>query len=140
MTKRLLGTILVVLFGIQFQPLASASTLQLEAPKVFEQSVTHELRLSEERGEIELEVGELFEDDGPASGHSYQQPENRETVTSQTWIKKELLIPNPQARAAHLVVLSDAPVEALINGITLNFQDFSIFRSTASAAWTSIAL
>ncbi len=36
---------------------------------------------------------------------------------SQTWIKKELLIPNPQARAACLAVLSDAPIEALINGI-----------------------
>src|SRR5208283_5095863 len=62
-------------------------------------------------------VGELFEDDGPASGQSYQKPENRETVTSQTWIKKELLIPNPQARAAYLVVLSEDPFEALINGV-----------------------
>ena len=96
---------------------AGASVLRLEAPRIFEQSVTHDLRLSEGRGEIELAVGELFEDDGPASGHSYQKPENRETVTSQTWIKKELLIPNPQARAAYLVVLSDVPVEALINGI-----------------------
>jgi hypothetical protein len=121
MTKRLLGNILLVLFGIQFQPLAGASVLQLEAPKVFEQSVTRDLRLSEERGEIELEVGELFEDDGPASGHSYQKPENRETLTSQTWIKKELLIPNPQARAAYLVVLSGEPFEALINGIPQKF-------------------
>ena len=96
---------------------ASASVLQLEAPRIFEQSITRDLKLSEGQGEIELAVGELFEDDGPASGHSYQKPENRETVTSQTWIKKELLIPNPQAWAAHLVVLSDAPVEALINGI-----------------------
>jgi hypothetical protein len=64
---------------------------------------------------------ELFEDDGPASGHSYQKPENRETLTSQTWIKKELIIPNPQAGAAYLVVLSDAPVEAIINGIAQHF-------------------
>jgi hypothetical protein len=96
MTKRLLGIILAVLFGVQFRLLAGASTVQLEAPKVFEQSVTRDLRLSGDRGGIELEVGELFEDDGPASGHSYQKPENLEIVSSQTWIKKELLIPNPQ--------------------------------------------
>jgi transglutaminase-like putative cysteine protease len=122
------------LFQIQIQPLASAATLQLDAPniseqsvmllldapKLFEQSVTSDLRLSGKGGEIELEVGELFEDDGPASGHSYQQPENLEAVTSQTWIKKELLIANPQAKAAYLVVLSEEPFEALINGIPQN--------------------
>ena len=107
-------------FGVQIGLPSGASTLQLEAPRIFEQSITHDLRLSEGRGEIELAVGELFEDDGPASGHSCQKPENRETVTPQTWIKKELIIPNPQARGAHLLVLSDAPFEALINGIAQN--------------------
>ncbi|MGA2662251.1 MAG: transglutaminase-like domain-containing protein [Verrucomicrobiota bacterium] len=123
MTKRLLAIILAVLCGIRFGPLARASTLQLEAPRLFEQSVTRDLRLSEGRGEIELEVGELFEDDGPASGHSYQKPENQETVTTRTWIKKELLIPNAQARAAYLVVLSEEPFEALINGIAQNLGE-----------------
>jgi len=119
-TKRPLGIILVAVLGIQFEPPAGASTWQLEAPKIFEQCVSHDLGLSAGGGEIELAVGELFEDDGPASGHSYQKPENRETVTNKVWIKKELLIPNPQARAAHLVVLSDVPVEALINGTAPN--------------------
>jgi hypothetical protein len=100
---------------------AGTAVWRLEAPRLFEQSITHDLRLSEGPGEIELAVGELFEDDGPASGQSYQKPENRETVTSQTWIKKELLIPNPRARAAYLVVLSDTPVEALINGAAQHF-------------------
>jgi hypothetical protein len=123
MTKRLLGIILAVLFGIHFGPLARASTLRLEGPRLFDQSVTRDLRLSAERGDIELEVGELFEDDGPASGKSYQKPENQETVTSRTWIKKELLIPNPQARAAYLVVLSEEPFEALINGVLQHFGE-----------------
>jgi hypothetical protein len=116
MTKRRLGIFMAALLGIQFGPPAGASTLQLDAPRVFDQSVTHDLRLSQGGRQIELDVGELFEDDGPASGHSYQKPENEEKVTSQTWIKKELLIPNPQARAAYLVVLSEEPFEALING------------------------
>jgi len=121
MKFRLLRIVLVGVFGIQIGPPASASVLRLEAPRLFERSVTHDLSLSEQSGNIELAVGELFEDDGPASGHSYQKPENRETITSQTWIKKELIIPNPQARAAYLVVLSDAPVEAVINGVAQHF-------------------
>jgi hypothetical protein len=91
-TSRLLRILLLGVFGIQFEQ-AGASVLRLDAPRVFEQSTTHDLRLSEGQGEIELAVGELFQDDGPASGHSYQKPENRETLTTQIWIKKELLIP-----------------------------------------------
>ena len=120
MAKRLLAIILVGAFEIQFKPPAGAATWQLDAPRLFEQSVSQDLGLSQPSGEIELAFGELFEDDGPASGHSYQKPENRETVTNQIWIKKELLIPNPRARTAHLVVLSDVPVEALINGTAVN--------------------
>jgi hypothetical protein len=117
MTKRLLAVALPALFGGSFFPLVRATTLQLEAVKLFEQSAGHHLRFSEKQAQIELESGELFEDDGPASGHSYQKPENRETVTSQVWIKKELIIPNPRAQAAYLVVLSEAPFEAFINGV-----------------------
>jgi hypothetical protein len=120
MTKRLLAMMLVGAIELQIELLAGAATWQLDAPRLFEQSITQDLGLSEPGGAIELAVGELFEDDGPASGHSYQKPENREIVTNQIWIKKELLIPNPSARAAHLVVLSDVPVEALINGTAVN--------------------
>jgi len=121
MTSRLPGIFLAWAFLIQFEPPAGATVARFEAPWVFEKSITRDVRLSESGGEIELAFGELFEDDGPASGHSYQKPENREMLTSRTWIKKELLIPSPQARAAHLVVLSDAPCEALINGIEQRF-------------------
>jgi len=111
------GIILLALVGIGFQPRTNASSLELDASTIFAKSVTRHLRLSEDRRELELEIGELFEDDGPAAGHSYQKPANQEMVAPDTWIKKELLIPNPQARAALLVVLSEEPFEALINGI-----------------------
>jgi hypothetical protein len=117
MDTRILGSILGVVFGTLLQTWAAASILRLDAMNLFERSVTRDLRLTEHGAEIELEVGDLFEDDGPAAGHSYQQPENREKLGPVTWIKKELLIPNPQARAAYLVVLSSEPFEALINGI-----------------------
>ena len=107
---------IIVSLTLAFMSEAGASVLPLDAPKIFEQSVSRDLQLSAHQ-EIELAVGELFEDDGPASGHSYQKPENREQLSSQTWLKKELLIPTPQARAAHLVVLSEELFEALINGI-----------------------
>ncbi|MHB8523685.1 MAG: transglutaminase-like domain-containing protein [Limisphaerales bacterium] len=115
--KQLLGIALGAAFGMGFQPTANGSVLKLDAPTLFEQSVAQYLRLSEDRAGVELEAGELFEDDGPASGHSYQKPANQEVVTRETWIKKELIVPHPEARAAFLVVLSEDPFEAVINGI-----------------------
>lgn len=122
MSSRLCSLIVAPVIAQLFQPLNSAATLQLASQLIFDQSVAHGLRLAT-NGAIELEKGELFEDDGPASGRSYKQPENRETVTPRTWIKKELLIPNPRAEAAHLVVLSEEPFQALINGTSLNLGE-----------------
>ena len=90
--------------------------MKLSASELFDQAVTENLRLADDHGSLELETGELFEDDGPAAGHSYKTPENVEVLTADTWMKKDLIIPNPQARAAFLVVLSDEPFEAVING------------------------
>ena len=112
--KPLIGIVLALLFGTGWPRPASGASLKLDAARLFEESVTQRLQLSEDG--VALEMGELFEDDGPAAGHSYQQPKNQEVVTADTWIKKELVIPNPQARAAFLVVLSEDPFEALING------------------------
>lgn len=115
-TKRLVDLGLVAWFSLPICSPVTASTVQLDAAALFEGAVTHDLRLSKERAAIELDTGELFEDDGPASGHSYKLPDNRETLSSETWIKKELVIPNPKAQAAYLVVLSEEPFEAVING------------------------
>ena len=49
MTKPLLGIILVGVSGIQFEPLAGASVLRLEARRISQQSITHDVRLSEGR-------------------------------------------------------------------------------------------
>ncbi len=98
-----------------------ASTVRWEASQLFDQSVTEQIRLDRDGSALELESGELFEDDGPAAGHSYRKPENRETVTPTVWIKKTLHIPNPQARTAHMVILSGEPTECLINGQVQSF-------------------
>lgn len=116
MMKRWTGVLALMLLDCQCLRLAGA-TLQFDSRALFEQSITKDLRLSADGTQIELESGELFEDDGPASGHSYKEPENREQLTSRVWIKKELEIPSPEAQAGYLVILSPDPVEAMINGM-----------------------
>src|SRR6478609_2501925 len=81
---------------------AAAETMRLDARELFARAVTQNLRLSDDDGAIELERGELFEDDGPAAGYSYKP--NEEKLSATTWIKKVFLIPNPQARKATLLV------------------------------------
>ncbi|MGH7973754.1 MAG: hypothetical protein ACREIC_33980, partial [Limisphaerales bacterium] len=102
---------------------AAAATLKLDGPALFEQAVTRNLCLSKDRSAVQLESGELFEDDGPAAGHSYQKPENVETVNRDTWLRKDLIVSNPQARAAYLVVLSDEPFEVSINDLPQKFTE-----------------
>src|SRR4051794_24182449 len=76
--------------------------LRFDARPLFERSVTRDVRLSADGLAIELEKGELFEDDGPAAGFSYKP--NEERLSDRIWIKKELVIPNPQAGKATLLV------------------------------------
>jgi hypothetical protein len=109
--------LLAVAFGIP----ANAAVLELGARRLFDDSVTQHLRMDRTKSAIEVEAGELFEDDGPAAGHSYQQPKNQEQLGGDTWIKKELVIPNPQARHAFLVILSDDHFETMINGVPQQF-------------------
>ncbi|HVV72826.1 MAG TPA: hypothetical protein VHI52_15235, partial [Verrucomicrobiae bacterium] len=114
--RQLRFALAVAVSGLGLVLSGRAAALKLEAANLFEQAVTEHLCLSEHEAAVELDNGELFEDDGPAAGHSYQVPENVEQVGGNTWLRKELIIPNPQARAAFLVVLSGEPFEAVING------------------------
>ena len=114
---------LAAFFASPLESRAAIAAAKFDAAKLFEQGVTENLRLADDRSAVQLEKGELIEDDGPAAGHSYQQPENIERLSKGTWIKKDLVIPMPQARAAFLVVLSDEPFDALINNIPQKFGD-----------------
>jgi hypothetical protein len=122
-----------MLLGMGFCAPARRAVVELGAPELFQQAVTENLRLAEDREAVELEAGELFEDDGPAAGHSYKTPPNVETVTADTCIKKDLIIPNPQARAAFLVVLSEEPFEAMINDAPQKCGDNLSGRSSSKA-------
>lgn len=106
----------VFLTGIR----ALAGELRLDAKALFAKSVSRDLRLSADGLSIELDEGELIEDDGPAAGYSYKP--NEERIADGIWIKKDLLIPNPQARKATLLVGPGGSSQALINGQEVNLQ------------------
>lgn len=114
---------LTLVLTLDSSPAVIGAVLKFDAAELFEQSVTQDLQLSEKEQAVELATGELFEDDGPAAGHSYRLPANLEVLSKDTWIKKELIIPNPQARAAYLVVLSDAPFAAALNDVRLKLGE-----------------
>ena len=93
---------------------ATADELRLDARTLFEKAVSRHLRLSAAATALELETGELYEDDGPAAGYSYLP--NEEKLSATTWIKKELLIARPQGSKATLLVGSGGAIQAIING------------------------
>lgn len=102
-----------ILLTIFFAP-PQAEVLEWEAPDLFERSTVDRVRLSKDRRAIELEEGELFEDDGPAAGFSYKP--NEEILKDGMAIRKDLLIPDPRARAASLLIGSVDSFRVSING------------------------
>lgn len=93
---------------------AAAETLRLKARDLFARSVSENLRLSEDGASVELERGELLEDDGPAAGFSYKP--NEERLSDTTWIKKDFLIADPRANRAVLLVGAGGRLKGIVNG------------------------
>lgn len=92
----------------------AAEELRLNARTLIDQSVTRNVCLSADRSAIEIERGVLCEDDGPAAGYSYQR--NEERISDRVWIRKELVISNPMAKSATLLVAPGGDLDAIING------------------------
>ena len=97
-----------------------ADDLRLDARAFFERSVTRNVKLNADGSAIELETGELFEDDGPAAGFTYRA--NEETISDRSWIKKELIIPIPAAKKAFLLIGPGGNISARINGRDASLQ------------------
>ncbi len=93
---------------------AKAETVRLDARALYERSTSTNLRIAGDGSAIELDWGELFEDDGPAAGFSYKS--NEEKLSATTWIKKEFILPNPQAKKAALLIGGSGTLRALVNG------------------------
>jgi transglutaminase-like putative cysteine protease len=110
----------LLLLVVAYSPLLAAEKLDLDAKALYEKAVTGHLRLSADGRSVELDEGELLEDDGPAAGFSYQP--NEERLSDQVWVKKELVIRSPQARSATLLVGPGGNLKVLINGKAVNLK------------------
>ena len=97
---------------------AAAETLEMDASTLFDCSITHNLRQTEDKTGIELEAGQLYEDDGPAAGYSYKP--NQEKLGPGILIKKELLIPRPAAQGAKLLIGGQGQFDVAVNGSAID--------------------
>jgi transglutaminase-like putative cysteine protease len=113
------------LIGCLITDFAVAAELRFDARKLAEKALGQNIRLAPDGSAIILDRGDLFEDDGPAAGYSYKP--NEEKLSSQVWIKKELLIADPFAEKATLLVAPGGDLRAIINGKAVEL------KSTAKA-------
>src|SRR5688500_15067514 len=114
--KRLLPLLALLVVSVP----APADELRLDAKALFERSVTRDVRLADDGSAVELEEGELFEDDGPAAGYSFQS--NEERLSDRVWVKKQLVVPNHAARKATLLIGPGGDLKAEINGKAVDLK------------------
>jgi len=95
-----------------------ATTLRLDARKIYERAVSSNITLSKDGSSVQLKSGEVFQDDGPASGFSYKP--NKELLSPGIEIRKQLLIPDPRASKAVLMVGHGGDLKVEVNGAPQN--------------------
>jgi hypothetical protein len=93
---------------------ARAATLRLNARTIYERAVSSNITLSQDSSSLQLKSGEVFQDDGPASGFSYKP--NQEKLSPGIAIRKQLLIPDPRATKAVLMVGVGGDLRVEVNG------------------------
>ena len=93
---------------------AKADTLHLNARTIFERAVSTNITLSQDGSTLELQSGEVIQDDGTASGFSYKP--NQEKLSPGFEIRKQLLIADPRASKAILMVGNGGNLTVEVNG------------------------
>jgi len=93
---------------------AGAAVVTFDARVLIERSLARDVRLSADAASVELDWGELIEDDGPAAGYSYKP--NEEKLSPDVRIKKELIITDPRAARATLLVAAGGTLSVEVNG------------------------
>jgi hypothetical protein len=128
---------------------ARAAELRFDATRLFAESVSEHLRLSADGKSVELDRGELFEDDGPAAGFSYQP--NEDTLTPDARLRKTLIVSDPKCDRAYLLVgtrsedlrfeINGSPVDAKPLGKEGNYwQKFEIDPKVLTAGENEIVV
>lgn len=120
MLSRLPMFVLGVLLATADSLPAMAEELRLEPAALFSRSTTENLELAADGASIQLSSGRLYEDDGPAAGYSFRP--NQDRLGPDVRIRKELIIPDPRARQATLLVGSTGELEFQINGQSAELQ------------------
>lgn len=96
---------------------ALAETRQLDARTLYQRSVSSDIVLSPDGSALELKSGEVIEDDGPASGFSYKP--NEERLSDGVVIRKQLLVNDPRASKAALLIGGAGNFSVDLNGNAL---------------------
>ena len=91
-----------------------AATLHLNARTIYQRAVTSNITFSPDGSALQLKSGEVFQDDGPASGFSYKP--NTEGLSPGIEIRKQLLIPDSRASKAILMVAPGGALTVEVNG------------------------
>lgn len=84
------------------------------AAALFADSASTDLHLVDDGRAIELLPGTLVEDDGPAAGYTYGP--NVETLSAAKVCRKVLVVDDPRARSATLLVAPGGQLELELNG------------------------
>src|SRR5687767_9828202 len=92
---------------------AGAAVVTFDARALIERSLACDVHLSADAASIELDRGELVEDDGPAAGYSYKP--NEEKLSPGVRVKKELVIADPRAARATLLLAAGGTLAAEVN-------------------------
>ncbi|MBL8827693.1 MAG: transglutaminase domain-containing protein [Planctomycetaceae bacterium] len=116
---KILGPVLIVVSSLL--SFAGAEELQLDARTLFDRGTNHQLRLNDNGSAIELNRGVLIEDDGPAAGYSYQP--NEERLGESIAIRKQLLVADPRAARATLLVGGSGSFSFGVNGEAQTLKD-----------------
>lgn len=91
-----------------------------EARSLLAEAVTEHVSLSADGSALELQRGTLIEDDGPAAGFSYRP--NEETLSEGVAIRKTLVVSDPRADAATLLIGSAGTLSFTVNGQPLELE------------------
>ena len=112
-TRMSRGGLLMAAAAVLCSPM-QAATVRLDARALFDRAVTQNISLTPDGSALQLDSGELVEDDGPAAGFSYKP--NLERLSSTVWIRKQLVINDPRANSAVLLVAPGGNLKVTING------------------------
>lgn len=111
----------IILAGSNCFALISAAAVggewRFDARRIDEVAEARNVRLARDGSALELDRGELIHDDGPAAGYSYRP--NEEPLGEEIRVRKELVLDDPRAASAVLLVGPGGALQGTLNGTSI---------------------